>query len=90
LMHQDLNVYSMAQLVRFFLGWFLDFVRVYGEDALDELDKLFNNWKVKIEKKRFSQKEMRQLWNLIYQKSGIYRLLNIYTNHFSPARIYRL
>ena len=40
LMHQDLNVYSIAQLVRGFLRLYLNFVKWHGEKADEEIDML--------------------------------------------------
>ncbi|MBN2444646.1 MAG: hypothetical protein JXJ04_25045, partial [Spirochaetales bacterium] len=90
LMHQDLNVYSMAQLVRFFLGWFLDFIRVYGEVALAELDVIMKQYKEKNKRKSISTKQIRQLLQFIYKNTVNNCLLNIYNHKFSPQRILRL
>ena len=44
LMHQDLNVYSIAQLLRGFLRFFLNMVKEYGNKVFQELKRLFKKW----------------------------------------------
>ena len=91
LMHQDLNYYSIAQLVREFLRYFLDLVQEYKDKTLDELQRLFRQWKK--ENKRINltpRKIIRQLWKIIQHLPDQTGLINIYCKDFSPFWIFRL
>ncbi|MBN2534819.1 MAG: hypothetical protein JXB88_18200 [Spirochaetales bacterium] len=90
LMHQDLNCYSMAQLLREFLEFFLIVVDLYGDDYQEALNYLMEKCNAENEKFRFSYKALIQLWKLIRQNSVMIRLLNIYNDKFCPVKIYRL
>ena len=91
LMHQDLNVYSIAQLIRFFLEIFLDLVRVYGDNLFQEITKLYKQWNVESKKNQLTpRKFIRQLYIIIQHLPGQSRLINIYDNQFSPFWIFRL
>jgi hypothetical protein len=68
LMHQDLNVYSMAQLMRDFLWLFLWLARMYGKNLMRGLQKLLAKWKKKNETKFLSLKDKRQFIYLIPKK----------------------
>lgn len=91
LMHQDLNVFSIAQLVRDFLEVFLEFVDVYGDDVVEELERLFKGWNKEGEKTRLTTREfVRQLLRIIRHLPGQDRLINVYDGQFSPFWILRL
>ena len=90
LMHQDLNWYSMAQLLRGFLRVFLDLVDVYGDDYQEELDNLMGKCNADIEESRFSHEVVLQLLKFIHQKSMIIRLFTIYNKVFCPMKIFCL
>lgn len=90
MLHQDLNFYSIAQLVRFFLRYYLRLVKKYGKNIKNKLISLKRNWKKINEKKQFSLKSMLQLLHLNQKNSLKIRLINIYNDYFSPFCIYRL
>ena len=91
LIHQDLNVYSIAQLLRGFLGFFLALVKKYGNNVFQELKKLFEQWKNEDGKNRLTPREIvRQLLLIIQHFSGKNRLINIYDRQFSPFWIFLL
>jgi hypothetical protein len=91
LLHQDLNFYSIAQLVRGLLEFYLTLVEEYGDDIFNQLKKVFMQWKREGEKTRLSQHEfLRQLWRIIQHLPGKNRLINIYNNQFAPFWIFRL
>ena len=91
LIHQDLNVYSIAQLVRGFLRFFLDLVNGYGNNVLHELKRLFKQWKEEDSKTRLTPRQtVRQLLQIIQHFSGKNRLINIYDRQFSPSWIFLL
>ena len=91
LIHQDLNVYSIAQLVRGFLRFFLVLVKEYGNNVFKELKRLFKQWREEDEKNRLTpRKIVRQLLLLIQHFSGKNRLISIYDRQFSPSWIFLL
>jgi hypothetical protein len=91
LMHQDLNCYSIAQLVRGFLEFFLDLVKVHGDDVLQALQRVFKKWKEEDKRNRLTaRKFVRQLRVILRHLSGQNRLINIYNGHYSPFWIFRL
>ena len=89
LMHQDLNFYSIAGLVRFFLRFFLVEVGDCRGDEKRKIEELVRRWK-KTKIKKFSRESMRQLWQFISKKPAKIRLINLYNHLFSPIKIYRL
>ena len=91
LLHADLNVYSIAQLVRGFLRFFLDLVKEYGESVYKELKKIFKRWKDDSRKNRLTPREAkRQLLQILGHLPGRNRLVNIYNKDFSPFWIFLL
>ena len=91
LIHQDLNVYSIAQLVRGFLRLFLDLVREFGNNVVQELKRLFKQWKEEYRNTRLTSRQIaRQLLKIIQHFSGNNRLINIYDRQFSPSWIFLL
>jgi len=91
LLHQDLNVYSIAQLLRGFIDLFLGFVEVYKDNVILELEKLFDSW-LEVEKqvRLTPRKIMRQLLMIIQHLPGKSRPINIYDKHFSPFWVLRI
>lgn len=91
LMHQDLNYYSIAQMVRDFLCWFLGFVGVCKGDVLEELKDMFSQWVEEKESTRLSLCEyVRQLFRIVRHLPGRSRLVNIYNSDYSPFWIMRM
>ena len=91
LIHQDLNVYSIAQLTRGFLRFFLALVKEYGNNVFQELRKLFKQWKEEDGKIRLTPRQIvQQLLQIIQHFSGKNKLINIYDRHFSPSWIFLL
>ena len=91
LMHADLNCYSIAQLVRGFLAFYLALEKKYGDNIFDELRKLFKQWELEDKKTRLSpNKFMRQLKVILQHLPGQNRLVSIYDRQFSPFWIFRL
>ena len=91
LLHQDLNFFSIAQIVRGFIDFFLGLVDVYKNEVFPELEKLFARWKSEDSETRLTpRKFIRQLWKLIRFLPGKNRLVTIYNNNFSPFWILRI
>jgi hypothetical protein len=90
LMHQDLNFYSIAQILRMMLRLFLSLIKNYGNIVIRRLKDLLSMWKLKRVERKYKLKSIRQLLHFIYQKSTISKFLTIYDYKFSPIDIYRL
>jgi hypothetical protein len=89
-LHQDLNVYSIAQLLREFIGVFFGFVDVYGDNVFHELEKLRTQWLVDENETRPSLCEfMRQLFAIIQHVPEKNRHVTIYNRDFSPLWVMR-
>ncbi|MBN2532278.1 MAG: hypothetical protein JXB88_05275 [Spirochaetales bacterium] len=89
-LHDVLNYYSMAQLVRDLLLWFLDLVRRFGDRYGEELMKVINEWVKTSRNTQFLIKYIHQL--LVFEDDiiRIIKIFNIYTLHFTPYRIFLL
>ena len=91
LMHQDLNFYSIAQLIREFLEFFLGMFEVYGDDVFQKLGRVFKKWSEEEAKNRLTpRKFIRQLNRILRHLPGKNRLINIYNGHYSPFWVFRL
>ncbi|MBN2442786.1 MAG: hypothetical protein JXJ04_15625 [Spirochaetales bacterium] len=91
LLHQDLNFYSIAQMARGFLIFFLDLADMYKDNVIQELNKIFSRWKSEDHQTRLTPREfLRQLWKIIQFLPGSNRLVTIYDNQFSPFWILRI
>ena len=91
LMHQDLNCYSIAQLVRDFLKLFIDLIKKFGNKLFKELERIFNKWnEEKVKTRPRTREYIRQLWKIIQHLPGNNRLINIYDRNFSPFWIIRI
>ena len=90
LMHQDLNFYSMAQLLRFILGIFLDVTEKYGNKIIYKLKRILKHWKAKKKNRKYKYKSIRQLMHFLYQNPVNSNFFTIYSNKFAPISIFRL
>ncbi|MBN2443387.1 MAG: hypothetical protein JXJ04_18645 [Spirochaetales bacterium] len=91
LLHQDLNFYSIAQLIREFLRFFLGLVDMYKNDVFKELEKIFTRWKTEDDRNQLtSRKFIRQLWKIIRFLPGKNRLVTVYNINYSPFWIFRI
>jgi hypothetical protein len=90
LMHQDLNFYSIAQIIRGFLEFFLDLVEEYGKDVFKELKRLFKKWEGENKKNRLTpRKILRQLGIILLHLKGQKKLVNVYDAYFTPFWIFQ-
>ncbi|MBN2532090.1 MAG: hypothetical protein JXB88_04315 [Spirochaetales bacterium] len=91
LMHHDLNFYSIAQLIRYFLEFFLKLTKEYGDDVLQELGKVYKKWDDENMKNRLTPREvLRQLWIILQLLSGQNKLITVYDCYYTPFRIFKL
>ena len=91
LMHQDLNFYSIAQVVRSFLEVFLDLGRVYGDDVFKELERILKKWKEENHHNHLTIHDFLRQLNIILQHLPIQdRVISVYDSHYSPFWTFRL
>ncbi|MBN2440347.1 MAG: hypothetical protein JXJ04_03350 [Spirochaetales bacterium] len=91
LMHADLNFYSVAQLVRFLLSFFLEMAKCFGNNVNQEFEKLFKYWDEEKETARLTHDEfIRQLQIILCHIPIGQRLLTLYNEQFSPLWKFRL
>ena len=91
LMHADLNFFSIAQLVRGLLEFFIRLVKEYGDNVYQELKKWFSQWNEESEKNRLTPRRfMRQLLQILRHLPGENRLINVYNGEYTPFWVYRL
>ena len=89
-LHDVLNYYSMAQLMRWLLRVFLDLVSKFGDAYGEELMRLANEWVKFSKNSQFILKYINQLITFQGKIKKIIKDFNIYTLHFSPYRVFRL
>jgi hypothetical protein len=90
MMHHNLNFYSIAQLVRGFLGFYIDLVKKYGDKLEEKFKELIAEWEKENDSKRLSNELVRQLLRYLQEKHENFVLLGVYNALFSPISIYRL
>ncbi|MBN2443279.1 MAG: hypothetical protein JXJ04_18100 [Spirochaetales bacterium] len=91
LLHQDLNFYSIAQLVRGLLNFFFGLVGLYKNEVFQELEKNFTRWGAEDEEIRLTPREfLRQLWKIIRFLPGKNRLVTVYSDQYAPFWIFRV
>ncbi|MBN2441634.1 MAG: hypothetical protein JXJ04_09810 [Spirochaetales bacterium] len=90
-LHQDLNFYSIAQLVREIISFFFGLVILYKNEVLEELEKIFTKWREDDDQERLtSRKFIRQLWKIIRHLPGKNRLITVYDYQYSPFWVTRI
>jgi hypothetical protein len=91
LLHQDLNVFSIAQIVREFLEIFLGLFERYGNHVFKELEKMYKQWDKEAGKNSLTLSQyLRQLWEILQHIPVKNRLVTVYDSHSSPFWILRL
>ena len=91
LLHQELNVYSIAQLLRGFLEFFLGMVERFRGGVFQVLEKIFDRWKEEEKAARLTtSKKLQQLSQIIKNLPGKNRLIKIYDHNYSPFWTLRL
>ncbi|MBN2531595.1 MAG: hypothetical protein JXB88_01820 [Spirochaetales bacterium] len=89
-LHDVLNYYSMAQLMRDLLQWFLDLVDEFGKGYKEKLMELVNKWCEFSRNSCFLIKYIDQLLKFEGEIMEIIKMFYIYSLHFSPYRVFRL
>jgi hypothetical protein len=89
-LHDVLNYYSIAQLLRALIRLFLDMVSRFGDGYGEELMRLTNTWVSFSRNSQFLIKYINQLIMFEGEISEIIKKFSIYTIHYSPYRVFRL
>jgi hypothetical protein len=91
LIHQDLNFYSIGQIVRGFVDFFLELVKEHGDNVFKELKKIYKRWKEQANSDRLTLREyLRHIWRLLPFIEGGNGHLSFYDNSFTPFWIIRM
>lgn len=90
-LHADVDSFSIAQLVRGFLGFFILLEDEYGDRVLEELEKMYKGWDVERKANRLTCRQMiRQFKRIIQHIPKETGLVTIYNKDFAPFWIMRL
>jgi hypothetical protein len=89
-LHDTLNYYSMAQLIRDLLEWYLKLVKDFGEDFGEELIRLANEWAMFSRNSKFLIEYIKQLLTFEGDIIEITEKFNKYSLNFSPYRVFQL
>ena len=89
LIHQDLDFYSIAQLIRFMLRLFLDMVKKYGTDFKEKLARCLKSWQQQTKAVSKTNKKKRQLLRILGCNLKQIKLINLYSTIFSPILIFK-
>ena len=89
-LHDVLNYYSMAQLVRDLLWWYLKLVRDFGDAFGDELMKLVKEWTTISKSSEILIDYINQLLTFTGDIMKIIKVFNNYSLQFAPRRVFQL
>jgi hypothetical protein len=91
LIHQDLNFYSISQIVRMFLDFFLELVKEHGKNVFSILAENYKRWEEDAKDFRLTLREaVRQLYRILPWIEGGNGNLTIYNDTFTPLYFLRL
>ena len=89
-LHDVLNYYSIAQLVRELIGVYLNMVSKFGDGYGEELMRLVNDWVNFNSNSRYLVKYIYQLILFNGEIMEIIKKFSIYILHFTSYRVFRL
>ena len=89
-LHDVLNYYSMAQLVRDLLWWYLNLVKDFGDAYGEELMRLVKEWTKISKSSKILVKYINQLLTFTGDIIDIIKIFKNYSINFSPRRIFQL
>jgi hypothetical protein len=91
MIHHDLNVYSIAQIIRGVCEFFLELVDEFGIDVFDVLARNYERWEKDAEECRLTHRQKAALLlQIIPLLPGNRGLLTMYDKHFAPFYRFRL
>ncbi|MBN2533649.1 MAG: hypothetical protein JXB88_12190 [Spirochaetales bacterium] len=86
MLHDDLNFFSIAQLLRWLIAGYVDLVKTYGDRWVRKLVTLIRRWQKDSRDSHFLLKYIHQLFELTTELEWIIQKYAIYCLHFSPYR----
>jgi hypothetical protein len=90
-LHMDLNVFSIAQIMRGILQFFIELAEVYRGGVYGVLEEMYEVWREEQELCIPSIGEiLRQLWLFILHFAHETMTITVYNKKFSPIRVFRL
>ncbi|MBN2531304.1 MAG: hypothetical protein JXB88_00360 [Spirochaetales bacterium] len=86
MLHDDLNFFSIAQLLRWLISGYVDFVKKYGDRWVRKLVTIIRRWQKDTKNSRFLLTYINQLFECTSELTWIILKYAIYCLHFSPYR----
>ncbi|MBN2532760.1 MAG: hypothetical protein JXB88_07715 [Spirochaetales bacterium] len=86
MLHDDLNFFSIAQLLRWVISGYVDFVKKYGDRWVRKLVTIIRRWQKDTRNSRFLLMYIHQLFECTSELAWIIQKYAIYCLHFSPYR----
>ncbi|MBN2536451.1 MAG: hypothetical protein JXB88_26440 [Spirochaetales bacterium] len=86
MLHDDLNFFSIAQLMRWVISGYVDFVKRYGNRWVRKLVTIIRRWQKDTRNSRFLLTYIHQLFEFKTELSWIIQKYTLYCLHFSPYR----
>ncbi|MBN2531700.1 MAG: hypothetical protein JXB88_02350 [Spirochaetales bacterium] len=86
MLHDDLNFFSIAQLLRWVISGYVDFVKRYGDRWVRKLVTIIRRWQKDTRNSRFLLTYIHQLFKSTSELVWIFQKYAIYCLHFSPYR----
>ncbi|MBN2534207.1 MAG: hypothetical protein JXB88_15055 [Spirochaetales bacterium] len=86
MLHDDLNFFSIAQLFRWVISGYVDFVKRYGNKWVRKLVTIIRRWQKDTRNSRFLLTYIHQLFESNNELSWIIQKFDLYCLHFSPYR----
>jgi hypothetical protein len=89
-LHDVLNYYSMAQLIRDLLWWYVGLVEEFGDDFSDELMRIVKEWTTISKSSEILVEYINQLLTFTGDIIEITTIFHNYSINFAPHRIFQL
>jgi hypothetical protein len=86
MLHDDLNFFSIAQLFRWVISGYMDFVKKYGNRWVRKLVTIIRRWQKDTRNSRFLLTYINQLFEYTSELTWLIQKYGIYCLHFSPYR----
>ncbi|MBN2534330.1 MAG: hypothetical protein JXB88_15690 [Spirochaetales bacterium] len=86
MLHDDLNFFSIAQLFRWVISGYVDFVKRYGSRWIRKLVTIIRRWQKDTRNSRFLLTYIHQLFECTTELVWLIQKYALYSLHFSPYR----
>ncbi|MBN2533502.1 MAG: hypothetical protein JXB88_11445 [Spirochaetales bacterium] len=90
MLHDDLNFFSIAQLLRWVIAGYVGFVKRYGNRWVRKLVTIIRRWQKDTRNSRFLLTYIHQLFESTSELAWIIQKYALYCLHFSPYRDFYL